>query len=122
MKKVIIVVGMVGWLLMPFIWRSAYLETKTHLDESTLTLIGACKTRGPVTEMNGEPWYSCVKGFSGGYAYRIRNKYFLPFGAAWLATGVGLGAAFQTTRRASNQASHATSEPAPGAVSSALEG
>jgi hypothetical protein len=48
--------------------------------------------------LDDEPWYSCVKGFSGNYVYRIRDRSLLPLGMAWLAAGCGLGAAFWQRR------------------------
>lgn len=99
MKKMLMIMGVVGWLVLPVIWCSAYLETKRHLDESTMTLIRLCKAQQGL-ELDGEPWYSCVKGFSGNYVYRIRDRYLLPLGMAWLAAGCGLAAAFWGTKRA----------------------
>lgn len=99
MKKMLIAIAVVGWILLPFFLSSAFTETKSHLDNSSLTLVEVCKTHIPAMEMDDEPWFSCIKGCSGGFMYQIRNKYFLPVGLAWLAIGIGLGAALLQSKK-----------------------
>ena len=100
MKRILIILGLVGWLSLPLFCHSVYLSMKTTLGNRTITLIEA----GKATHQNldSEPWFSAIKSL-GGVAETYRSKYFLPFAGVWILIGAGLGAHLIRTGQASRK-------------------
>jgi hypothetical protein len=109
MKKAIILVALLAWLAVPFICRSGFQRLFGELRESSLLLYRTCQSAG--VDMDNDPWRACLKRTDVRLAFRMRDRFILPVGLAWIAIGAGLVIGFKETWRSSNKASQAIGAP-----------
>ena len=91
MKKILVIFGVVGWLSLPFLCYSVYVNMKDYLAVKTVELIEISKANH--LELDDEPLFSTTKEL-GGITEIYRSRYFVPFFCVWILIGSGLGANF----------------------------
>jgi len=89
MKRILVTLGLIGWLCLPVLCHSVYANMKDYLGRKTIELIDAGKATHQ--DLDTEPWMSPIKGLSV-IAETYRSRYFIPFLGIWMLLGVGLGA------------------------------
>ena len=89
MRRILLMLGLIGWLCLPVLCHLVYANMKGCLGRKTIELIDAGKATHQ--DMDNEPWMSPIKSI-GGIAEAYRSRYFIPFLGVWMLIGAGLGA------------------------------
>ncbi len=86
MKRILIILGFVGWLALPVLCHVAYRDVKEYMGMKCMVLDKACSSLDSKTA--SQIWTE-YKGL-GSVTETWRTRYFPPFAAVWLLLGVGL--------------------------------